>query len=76
MSLYKDSIDIQIMDLLKITNNKFVRNNPNIICIRVDKGNTVADKIEYLNKIENMLNDTETYSIINKDPKDPKDPKD
>jgi len=68
-SLYKDPIDIQITDLMKIT-NKFLSNNPNIILTRADKGNiTVAlDKTEYLNKIENMLKDTETYSIINKDP--------
>jgi len=50
-SIYKDHIDTQIIDLMKIT-NKFVKNNPNIIFTRADKGNiTVAlDKIEYLNK--------------------------
>jgi len=44
------------MDLLKIT-NKFVRNNPNIIFTKANKGNiTVAlNKIEYLNKIEDVL---------------------
>jgi len=54
---------------MKIT-NKFVKNNPNIIFTRADKGNiTVAlDKTEYLNKIDNMLNDTKTYSVTNKDP--------
>jgi len=68
-SLYKDPIDIHITDLMKIT-NKFLNNNPNIILTRADKGNiTVAlDKNEYLNKIEDMLKDSETYSIINNDP--------
>jgi len=68
-SLYKESTDIQIIDLIKIT-NKFIKNNPNIIFIRADKRNiTVAlEKTEYLNKIEEILNDTETYEKINKDP--------
>jgi len=67
-SLYKESTDIQIIDLIKIT-NKFIKNNPNIIFTRADKGNiTVALKTEYLNKIEEILNDTETYEKINKDP--------
>jgi len=67
-SLYKESTDIQIIDLIKVT-NKFIKNNPNII-FRADKGNiTVAlEKTEYLNKIEEILNDTETYEKINKDP--------
>jgi len=68
-TLYKDHIDTQIIDLMKIT-NEFVKNNPNIIFTRADKGNiTVAlDKTEYLNKIDNMLKDTQTYSVINKEP--------
>jgi len=70
-SLYKEFTDIQIIDVIKIT-NKFIKNNPeeNIIFIRTDKGNiTVAlEKTEYLNKIEEILNDTETYEKINKDP--------
>jgi len=49
--------------------NKFIKNNPNIIFTRADKGNiTVAlNKTEYLNTIDNMLKDTETYSVINKE---------
>jgi len=60
-SLYKESTDIQIIDLIKIT-NKFIKNNLNIIFTKADKENiTVAlEKTEYLNKIEEMLNDTET----------------
>jgi len=37
-SLYKESTDIQIIDLIKIT-NKFIKNNPNIIFTKADKGN-------------------------------------
>jgi len=67
-SLYKESTDIQIIDLIKIT-NKFIKNNPNIIFIRADKNITVAlEKTEYLNKIEETLNNTKTYEKINKDP--------
>jgi len=45
------------------------KNNPNII-FRADKGNITVtlEKTEYLNKIEEMFNDTETYEKINKDP--------
>jgi len=64
---YKESTDIQITDLIK-TINKFIKNNPNIIFTRADKGNIIValEKTEYLNKIEEMLNDTETYEKINK----------
>jgi len=49
---------------------KFCKNNPNVIFTRADKGNvTVAiDKIDYLNKMETMLKDQNTYMLINKDP--------
>jgi len=61
--LYKDPIDIQIIDLMKIT-NKFLRNNSNIIFIRTDKGNiTIAlDKTEYFNIMDDMLKDTDIFS--------------
>jgi len=44
--------------------------NPNIIFIGANKGNiTMAlDKSNYLNKIEEMLNDTNTYIKIHKNP--------
>jgi len=68
-SLYKELNDIQITDLIKIT-NKFIKNNSNIIFTRTNKGNiTIAlEKTEYVNTIEQLLNDTETYDKINKDP--------
>jgi len=55
---------------LKNVTVKFCKSNPNVIFTRADKGNvTVAiDKIDYLNKIETMLQDQNTYMLINKDP--------
>jgi len=55
---------------LKNVTVKFCKSNPNVIFTRADKGNvTVAiDKIDYLNKIETMLQDKNTYMLINKDP--------
>lgn len=45
---------------------KFCRDNPNILFTRADKGNvTVAmTKEYYINKMENILKDNSTYSII------------
>jgi len=68
-TLYQSKIDINIINLFEFTKT-FIKNNPNILFTRADKGNiTVAlDKLEYVNKIEDMLRDTNTYIEINKDP--------
>jgi len=60
--------DKQIIENKKIT-NQFINNNSNLLITRADKGNiTVAlDKDYYFNKIRSMLQDTNTYTIINKD---------
>jgi len=49
---------------------KFCKNNKNIIYTKADKGNvTVAmDKDFYINKIEELLNDQNTYTIVKKNP--------
>jgi len=67
-SILNDS-DKQIIENKKIT-NQFINNNSNLLITRVDKSNiTVAlDKDYYFNKIRSMLQDTNTYTIINKDP--------
>jgi len=59
----------KLIGLNKVTIN-FCKNNPDVIFTRADKGNVtvVIDKIEYLNKIETMLQDQNTYIIIKKDP--------
>jgi len=64
-----DTNDRRIKNLLKIT-SKFIKNNPDIIYTRADKGNiTVAlNRIEYVTKLEDMFGDSETYDRIKKDP--------
>lgn len=49
---------------------KFLRNNNNIIILNADKGNTtvVMNKDDYVTRINNIIDDTTTYNIINKDP--------
>jgi len=58
------------LNKLNKTCNLFVKNNPNIIYTRADKGNTtvVLERNEYITKIKNMLQDDNTYTVINKDP--------
>lgn len=62
-------INGQIRRLLKST-KQFIKNNPNVIFTRADKGNsTVAlDKDVYTNKITEMLQDKDTYIKVNKNP--------
>jgi len=52
------------------TTAKFCKKNPNIIFTRVDKGNvTVAmNREEYNNKMEELLQDKNTYIPIKKNP--------
>lgn len=49
---------------------KFIKNNPNVIFTRADKGNiTVAlANHDYKHKIINMLQDEDTYIKLKKDP--------
>jgi len=62
-------IDLKL-DRMHNATKEFCRNNPNVIFTRADKGNiTVAlDKGDYIKKIEDLLNDTNTYTIIKKKP--------
>jgi len=63
----KNKIDINLMSTLRLTKS-FCHNNQNIIFTRVDKGHvTVAlDKDVYINRIEELLNNNNTYSIVKK----------
>lgn len=56
-------------DLVRTTKD-FLKNNTNLILTRSDKGNvTVAlDRDVYIAKIEEILDDTETYKVIARDP--------
>jgi len=64
-----NSTDSRLLRLFKIT-KQFCLNNPGIIFTRADKGNiTVAlDKITYFNKVEELLSDRDTYSMMTKNP--------
>lgn len=48
----------------------FLKSNPGIIITKADKSNCtiVMDKTEYENKIQELLNDTQTYKIIPRNP--------
>jgi len=50
--------------------NMFNINNQNVIFTRADKGNiTVAiDRISYISKVEELLNDDNTYTVVKRNP--------
>jgi len=53
---------LEILDAVSIT-NRFVKDNPNILFTRADKGNTVValNKNVYIKNMENCLSDSDTY---------------
>jgi len=55
---------------LKNSTIRFCKNNPNILFTKADKGNVIVtiDSEEYINKMESMLQDNNTYITIKKDP--------
>jgi len=58
-----------LLQLNGITKN-FLNDNQNLIITRADKGNIIValDKDKYIQKIEEMLNDDETYMVVNRNP--------
>lgn len=64
------SITNQTLKRLCSITKDFLNKNPNLIITRADKGNVsvALDRDTYINKIEEMLLDTDTYKIITKDP--------
>ncbi|XP_071642143.1 uncharacterized protein [Temnothorax longispinosus] len=68
-SVPKNIFNTKIQKLVSDT-KIFLNDNPNLILTRADKGNvTVAlDKNKYINEIESLLGDRETYQVINVDP--------
>jgi len=62
-------MDTEILAAVSIT-KRFVLNNPNVIFTRADKGNTVValDRMEYINKMEINLADSNTYTRIQRNP--------
>jgi len=68
-SFPNNQINQKINDALKSLKS-FTKSNPDIIFTRADKGNTTVmlDQKDYRRKINDMLNDTNTYTIIKRDP--------
>jgi len=62
-------LDSKLIQLHKKTKH-FCQNNRNIIFTRADKGNvTVAiDRVTYINKVEEILKDNNTYTVVDKNP--------
>jgi len=52
------------------TTKKFIKNNPEVLFTRADKGNTVValDRSDYISKMENSLSDTNTYTVVPRNP--------
>ncbi|KAG5316616.1 MOS1T transposase, partial [Pseudoatta argentina] len=52
------------LNLVYLKTKDFVKNNPDVLFTHADKGNVVIaiDKVEYMNKIETMLEDTNMYT--------------
>jgi len=63
------NIDFEILDAVSNT-NRFIKNNPNILFTRSDKGNTVValDKNDYVKNMENCLSDSDTYTVLKHNP--------
>ncbi|KAI4476245.1 hypothetical protein M0804_013756 [Polistes exclamans] len=53
-----------------IKTKRFLKQNPDIIVTRSEKGNNtvIMKKDEYLKEMEKLLEDTNTYSLLNNDP--------
>jgi len=65
----KNIIDINILSMVNST-VEFMHNNPEVTFTRTDKGNvTVAlNRNVYVQKIEELLHDKKTYSLIKRNP--------
>jgi hypothetical protein len=64
-----NSTDLKLDSLYKNALN-FCRLNPDVIFTRADKGNVTVslDKNTYLTQMKELLNDTNTYTIVKKNP--------
>jgi len=62
------NLNQEINDSLKSC-KYFIKNNPDIIFTKADKGNTTVmlERKDYLKKINDILRDTNTYTIIKRD---------
>jgi len=64
LDLHMSDTDLKIMDAVSST-KKFVKDNPNILFTKADKGNTVIalDRNEYIENMETLLSYSDTYII-------------
>jgi len=69
IDIIKNETEIKLIAAKKIT-SRFIKNNPDILFTRADKGNTVValDRIEYISRMEDSLSDTNTYTILQRSP--------
>jgi len=69
LDLYRSDIDLKILDAVSST-KKFLKDNPNILFTKADKGNIVValDKNEYIKNMETCLLDSDTYIKLKHNP--------
>jgi len=62
-------IDHNILSAVSAT-KRFLNNNPDVLFTRADKGNSVValDKNDYILKMETILMDTNTYTLVKRNP--------
>lgn len=55
---------------MSLSTKKFLSDHPDLIITRADKGNTTValDKDDYFGKMNELLSDSNTYTIVKKDP--------
>ena len=58
-----------IINCLKET-NKYFKENKDLLLVDADKGNTtiLVNRLEYINKVESIYNDTDKYTKLNENP--------
>jgi len=60
--------DFGILSSVSIT-EKFMKNNPDILFTRANKGKTVAlERTDYISKMENNLSNSNTYTLLHRNP--------
>jgi len=69
LDVHRSDTDCKIIEL-RFEHKKFIKDNPNIIFTRADKGNTVValDRSEYVRNMETCLSDPDTYIILKHNP--------
>ncbi|KYQ59837.1 hypothetical protein ALC60_01222, partial [Trachymyrmex zeteki] len=65
----RSDIDGMILDSFDVT-KQFLKENPQVLLTRVNKSNVVVamDKIDYIDKMEVLLLDTDTYTVVMRNP--------